>query len=277
MFRSILLHLNGSKRDADTLGLALALAAEHGAQLTALSTITPFHFTPAAMSDALVGSITLLKRGYLSKAQEQAAALRARVERQAKAASVPLEWRLAEDYPERAVALHARYADLAIVAPAQAEPGGALISEIRPSQILLEAGRPVLICPAEGPLAAPFQRVVIAWNGSREATRAVHDALPFLVKASAVTLISIDDPDGQPIATAEITAHLARHGCKVEQSHHIADHASASSILLTLVRELDAELIVMGAYGHPRLQEQFLGGATRDILRHAPLPVLASH
>jgi nucleotide-binding universal stress UspA family protein len=277
MFRSILLHLNGSKRDTDTLGFALALAADHGAEVTALCTITPFHLSRITMGDALAGSITLLKRGYLAKAADQADALRARVEQAAKAASVRLEWRLVEDYPDHAVALHARYADLAIVARAQSEPGGNLVSSVRPSQLLLGAGRPILVCPSHGPRNRPPQNALIAWNDSREAARAVHDALPILTRASRVTLASIDAPDGRPIATVEISAHLAHHGCMVEVSRHIAEQPSAGRVLLALARECAADVLIMGAYGHSRLQEQILGGATHDVLSEAPIPIFASH
>ena len=123
--------------------------------------------------------------------------------------------------------------------------------------------------------------MIVAWNGSREATRAVHDALPLLRMAKSVSVFSIaatpaDLPESR-WPGADIAAHLARHGVKVATGHTVADPISIGDALLNRASDDGADLIVMGAYGRSQLREFVLGGATRDVLRTMTVPVLLSH
>jgi nucleotide-binding universal stress UspA family protein len=123
--------------------------------------------------------------------------------------------------------------------------------------------------------------VLVGWNAGREATRAVHDALPLLVKASSVTITAVNPRVGlgahgqEP--GADIARHLARHGVTVEVEHTAAPEIGAADILLNRASELSADLLVVGAYGHSRLREFLLGGVTRSLLHQMTLPVLLSH
>jgi len=145
--------------------------------------------------------------------------------------------------------------------------------------LALGVGRPVLIVPRYGTFETVGERVLVAWNGSREATRAVHDALPLLKLASSVTVLSIDPEHdtGDRIPGADIALHLARHGVAAEGMSTVGLDISVGDLLLSRAADLGADLIVMGAYGHSRVRELVLGGATRHILQHMTVPVLMSH
>jgi nucleotide-binding universal stress UspA family protein len=137
----------------------------------------------------------------------------------------------------------------------------------------------VLIVPRYGVFGTVGERVLIAWNGSREATRAAHDALPLLKRATKVTVLSIDpDHDSQRrVPSADITLHLARHGVAAEADSTVALDIAVGDVLLSRAADLGADLIVMGGYGHSRVREMVLGGATRHLLQHMTVPVLMSH
>jgi nucleotide-binding universal stress UspA family protein len=143
------------------------------------------------------------------------------------------------------------------------------------------AGRPVLIVPYVGTFKTLGQRVLVAWNASREATRAVNDALPLLERASSVRVLSVNPRRGiaghGPIAGADMSLHLARHGVRVEAAAVNTDDVRVDDMLLSQAADAGADLIVMGAYGHSRLGEYVLGGATRHLLRQITVPVFMSH
>lgn len=146
--------------------------------------------------------------------------------------------------------------------------------------ILYDSGRPVLVLPRQ-PLKNPgFKRIVVGWNGSREAARAAFDALPFLTKAKAVDLLVLDKED-ESLASGQqgeaIAATLARHGVPVTR---VAAESGKDTIEQAIVRHAvatDADLLVMGAYGHSWLREFLFGGVTRSVMESAPIPTLMSH
>jgi len=143
---------------------------------------------------------------------------------------------------------------------------------------VLEGGGPVLIVPETWPDGTLGRRVLVGWNGSREARRAAADALPLLRRAERVTVLSVapdqpaDEPPEQP--GAELAHWLARHGVPLEIATAPAAGVDPGAVLLARAAELGCDLLVMGAYGHSRLRERVLGGATRTVLGRARLPVL---
>jgi nucleotide-binding universal stress UspA family protein len=146
---------------------------------------------------------------------------------------------------------------------------------------LIDSGRPVLAIPYAGNFESIGQRVLVGWNASREASRAVHDALPLLAKAES-TCVFLANPKRGLAAHgeepgADIARHLARHGLKVEVAKTVADDVADSALLLNHASDMGADLLVMGAYGHSRLREFILGGVTRSLLREMTVPVLLSH
>jgi nucleotide-binding universal stress UspA family protein len=139
----------------------------------------------------------------------------------------------------------------------------------------------VLVVPHTGSFTSVGRRVLVGWNASREATRAVHDALPLLAGAESVTVSAVNPRRGLGAHGEEpgsdIARHLARHGVRVTVEHTAAPEIGAADILLNRASELSADLLVVGAYGQSRLREFLLGGVTRSLLREMTVPVLLSH
>jgi nucleotide-binding universal stress UspA family protein len=145
----------------------------------------------------------------------------------------------------------------------------------------MEAGRPVLIVPNAGVHSRVGERALVAWNGRREAARAVFDALPILRGASDVKVVWVNPQSererAEDIPAADICTALARHGVKCEATEQVAPRGGVGETLLARAREMGADLLVMGCYGHARLREFVFGGASRHVLGHMPIPVLMSH
>jgi nucleotide-binding universal stress UspA family protein len=151
----------------------------------------------------------------------------------------------------------------------------------RPEQVTLASGRPILVVPYAGNFPNLGRRVVIGWNASREAARAVNDAMPLLTAAEIVSILTIDPREG-PRAHGELPgADISlRFGAPRRQGRNRATVSAdlpVGEALLSRAGDLGADLLVMGAYGHSRARELLLGGATRSLLRSMTLPVLMSH
>lgn len=255
------------------IDVATALARRDGAHLTGI-------FTPPQMRLPMGYDPMMFEplwQQWREDADLAAARCRQRFDARTQAAGLPAEWRrVGEGVPEAAM-LHARYADLAVVARTEKDtPDGVTVTA---EDLALDGGRPVLMVP---PGAAPAigRNVVIAWKPAREAVRAVNDAMPLLESGARVTVLVVDPrdtPDHGQEPGADIAAHLARHGFVVTVEVALSGHLDVTGTLLRRAAELGADLLVMGAYGHSRLRERVLGGVTRDLLRSAPLPVLISH
>lgn len=177
------------------------------------------------------------------------------------------------------VAARARYADL-VVLPLPYGPGRGVEDEAVLEAALFSGIAPVLVVPETGKTRGDPQHVVVAWNQSREALVAARRALPFLRQAKAVQIVVIDpsahgsersDPGGL------LCQWLVRHGVRAEVVVLAKSLPRVSDVLSRHLRETDADLLVMGAYGHSRLREAILGGATRDMLEKAKVPVLLAH
>jgi len=126
----------------------------------------------------------------------------------------------------------------------------------------------------------PFEprRIGIAWDGSRLAARAVRDAAPFLARAQAITILCINESKTPEFPSpTELAAHLARHGLKAEVERISADRADVQPLILSMAADASMELLVMGAYGHSRLQERLLGGVSRGMFQSMTVPTLMSH
>ncbi len=191
------------------------------------------------------------------------------------------EWREIPEGPDADPALHARYADLVILGQLDPDRAESDLIRPRPEQVALGSGRPVLIVPYAGHFDDVGRRVLIAWNATREAARAVSDAMPFLTSAELVTVLTIDPREGPrahgELPGADIALHLARHGVKAQIERTVSAGLPVGEVLLSRVADLGADLIVMGAYGHSRVREMLLGGVTRSVLRSMIVPVLMSH
>jgi nucleotide-binding universal stress UspA family protein len=188
-----------------------------------------------------------------------------------------VEWRSSTHFPSEAIAREARAADLVVIG-CEALPGD-VYHTFDPGAVILAAGRPVLVAP-RGIRRLQAARVLIAWKETREARRAVGDALPFLKEAQSVAIAALCPQGVEADARAQIAdvaAHLARHQVAVSQQIVTAATEAEGDILLRLAEEQDADLIVAGAYGRSRLSEWIFGGVTRQLLVASEVPCLFSN
>ena len=171
----------------------------------------------------------------------------------------------------------ARRFDIAVVGQAAREQ--AAPEEVVDEGVLFESGRPVVFVPFIQKGGLKLDRVMIAWDGSRAATRAVADSLPLLAKAKAVEIVIVAGKEGHhdQLSGADLGQHLARHGLKVNVKRITSPEIDVASTILSYAADCNADLIVMGGYGHSRLREFVLGGVTRGLLQSMTVPVLMSH
>src|SRR5580704_11358270 len=171
----------------------------------------------------------------------------------------------------------ARRFDLAIVG--QAEPETSPIDEIIGETTLFESGRPTLMVPYIQKTPLKLDNVMVCWDGSRQAARAIGDAMPFLAKAGRVEIVIVTNERGKQdeIEGADIGEHLARHNLKVEVNRISGGGIDVADALLSHVADSGADFMVMGGYGHSRLREFVLGGVTRSLLNSRTVPVLMAH
>jgi nucleotide-binding universal stress UspA family protein len=180
---------------------------------------------------------------------------------------------------ESLVAVIARYSDLTVIrAPANDAP--------QPHTQMIEAallgsGRPVLVAPVAWKPVTVGQKIVIGWDASREATRALHDAIPLARQSAEITLVTVDAKPGSldhgDAPGLDIAAHLARHGFKVSLRNEGSLGRSTHEVLMQVASDVSADMMVLGGYRHPRLQQALFGGVTRTMLRDVRLPLLLSH
>jgi nucleotide-binding universal stress UspA family protein len=171
----------------------------------------------------------------------------------------------------------ARRFDLAVVGQAERDQSGA--DDVVDEGVLFESGRPVLFVPFIQTAGLALGRILVCWDGSRAATRAIADSLPFLQKAKQVEVVIVASgkPKSDEIAGVDLGQHLARHGLKVEVKRITSPDIDVASTILSYAADSSADMIVMGGYGHSRLREFVLGGATRGILESMTVPTLMSH
>jgi nucleotide-binding universal stress UspA family protein len=277
-YRTILLELLDDTRNDARVERGKQLALRFEAELVGIH-VSPPPFVPVGYGEgaAYVGP-------EIYEAQREANRLvRERVEDAFRRACDPSKMAVRDIYeegdPGEVIAEAARGADLTIVA--QPEAAGLVDAALEPQPIhhvVLSAGGPVLMPPRAEAGQQPEQRlgrrVLVAWNGSREAARALKDALPFLAEADAVVLAAAGEQAAAGLDAA--AALLKRHGAPVAAKQIPSVAGGAGATLLGAAEAEGADLLVMGAYGHSRLRELVLGGATREVLRDARVPVLLS-
>ena len=171
----------------------------------------------------------------------------------------------------------ARRFDLAIVGQPERERAAA--AEVVDEGVLFDSGRPVIFVPYIQKSGLKLDRVMLCWDGSRAATRAINDAMPFLEKAKQVELVIVSSKAGKAneLTGADMGQHLARHGLKVEVKRITSPDIDVTSTILSYAADSSADMIVMGGYGHSRLREFILGGVTRGLLETMTVPTLMSH
>jgi nucleotide-binding universal stress UspA family protein len=279
-YKDLLVVLDSERSARGRLDLAAALAERFEAHLVGLYPL-PIPEPPRYLGYYDPTLLDPFFHELRERARDAADKQREGFEHVASLRGLSAEWRAIAEGPEADAALHARYVDLTILGQLDPDRGEADTIRPRPEQVTLASGRPVLVIPYAGQFDSVGRRVLIAWNATREATRAVNDAMPLLTAAEIVTVLSIDPHEGPQghgeLPGADISLHLARHGVKAQVERTVAADVPVGEVLLSRAADLGADLLVMGAYGHSRARELLLGGATRTLLRSMTLPVLMSH
>ena len=277
--KTILVSLNDLDRAPATATAAVALAKAHDAHLIGQFVVPALRVYPVVGIQLPPEVLTRHRRRIAAQGRE----VEEMFHKARAAEGVRGEW-LQTDSASPLIAddviAHARRADLVIAA----QPSGredALIERDFAERLVLESGRPVLFIPRAGEYGDFGHRVVVGWNARREATRAVHDALPLLAVAREVRLAWVD-PQDEPetagdLAGAELAGALARHGVNAVVDTVVSGSLEAGEVLLNHVADSGADMLVMGAWGHSRLREYVFGGATAHVMRHMTVPTLFSH
>jgi len=278
-YRTILLHCDADRTLAARTQVAADLAGRLGAHIVGLHVRqrfeTPMYTDGAVAMDSLYDAY---EKQVKAEETEASAAFKAAM----RSDKIFSEWHVVGGYVDEAVAEAALAADLVIVGQADPENSGSATPSDLPEQVALRSGRPVLVVPYIGSPKPPGGRAMICWNHSREAARAVTGALPLLEKASKVEMLIVDqdkttDEDRARHSGKDIAAWLGRHGVKAEIARTAAPASDVGTTILSRAADHDVDLIVMGIYGHSRLREMVLGGASRTLLASMTVPVLMAH
>jgi nucleotide-binding universal stress UspA family protein len=276
MIKDIALALEvGSSRDA-ALDYAVSVAAAFEAHIAAIGFAYEPVMPPIDSVSAVPADIIDAER---EESRKAATAAISRFEEAARRAAVSAETRMIEASISGAAkefGAIVRSFDLAIVN--QANPN-TLVDNLMVEGALFDAGRPVLVVPYIQRTGLKLDRVMACWDGSRNAARAINDAMPFLTRAKAIDVITVggEKYKNHTIQGADIAQHLARHGLNVELRNITTGDVDVPNAILSDAADRDADLIVMGGYGHSRLREFVLGGATRGILSSMTVPTLMAH
>jgi len=276
--RDILVVIENAAVVPQRIVLAAALATRFGARLAGFFASG----YPIMASYGDVSGWSQLVDAYMEAQRREAAAAGAAFREALNRDKLQGEWIFREaDETGSAIAEAALY-DLVVIGQPNPDAGLSGAIGLRPEEIVLSCGRPVLVVPYAGTFPDIGRRVLVAWNGSRESTRALHDAMSLMADAEAVTVIEIDPPApgvAAPAASAaQVAAALVRRGIAAKpEPETTSGDISVEDLLLSRANDLDADLLVMGAYGHSRMREFVLGGVSRSIFRHMTLPVLMAH
>lgn len=277
-FKTILVHVDESKHAADCIRIASEIALAENAHLigAAMTGVSRYLYRDQTTKDSdpgLISHMAFLKERAHNALQQFEPLVR-------KIGVASFEQRVIDDEAAGGICLQARYSDLVVIGQIDPDQLSPIVLSDFPEYVLIHSGRPVLVIPYAGHFERIGRRILIAWDGSKEAMHAVANAIPFLKRAEIAHVvifnndIKTDIHGGQP--GADIALYLARHGIKVEVSEQ-ATGIDIGNSLLSLASDMNVDMIVMGGYGHSRFRETMLGGVTRTILQSMTVPVLMSH
>jgi nucleotide-binding universal stress UspA family protein len=276
-YKTILVHLDDAPEAPERIAFAAQLANAQAAHLVGMAQTGISQFIrEATLPGVELGDLTPLFGELRESAERRAAGFDA-IMRQTGVTS--FAHRIDDGEPGLALAIQALYADLVIVGHAgNGVPRLASVAGV-PEYVAINSPSPVLVLPQRGIHTPAFERVMVAWNASPEAARAVRLALPLLARARQVELAIFDEESSSarsPEDARSMLQFLARHGIAVEVCRHQA-RGEVGNALLVRAEDKKIDLLVMGCYGHSRYREILLGGVSRTVLRRLPLPVLLAH
>ncbi len=293
--RDILVCLDATETGDSRLELALNLAQASKAHLTAVYTspepragippagpgLPPTVLGPVSPDGAraIGGEPAIAAPEQIPSDAERADAVEQRFRAELPLSGLDGEWHMLDRSDLAALIELAKSADLTVLGQYPGGSGGA--TWLRPDDVMVDAGRPVLVIPYAGAFERVGGKVLIAWNGTREANRALHDALPMIDGAEAVTVMHVGAEQAElergRTSLERILRHLSRHGVEAQAEERLHPAISVCDALLSRAAQLGADMIVAGAYHHSRLRESLLGGVSRDLLDRMTVPVLMSH
>jgi nucleotide-binding universal stress UspA family protein len=276
---TILVHVDDGDRCDHRLKVATRLALDLGARLVGVYLVPTAYLAPSVAA-LLPADLVRSRERELGEAQH-AAEERFRIAANSENLT-RIEWRAPAGSPIAAAVDNARCADLFVVGQRAPDDPALLFADELIGTTLFSSGRPLLIVPHIGASTRPGRNVLVAWDGGREAARAVGDALPLLKRARQVHVVSYDA--GQAGAGADVALSASRlrswlqdHGIEARVDSLASFEGDVGELILSQVADRSCDLIVMGGYGHSRLREFVLGGATRTLLASMTVPVLMAH
>lgn len=274
MIKDILLNLSLIARQDATIDYAVALASTFAARIAGIA--FAYEKVPIGLlgDETWVDGLEQLRK----EAEEAAKTAVARLEGAARTAGVLVDTRLLETTfagtADEFGALARRF-DLSITR--QVEPRTGTADQLIVEAALFDSGRPVLIVPYAQQGVAKFDRIMLCWDGSRSAARALADAFPFLQRAKAIEVFTVESGKSLAVSASDVVDHLARHNLKAEIQRVATADADVARQICSHAADSQMDLVVMGGYGHSRLREFVLGGATRDVLGGMTIPTFMSH
>ena len=276
MFKTILVHVDGGAHQESRVRAASWLANAHGAALVGSAATGLSVANYAVLNGSMAMPVS--NREFDDLRQTARDQLDMFVTQARKRGIATLETRLVEDSEREALVLQSRYADLVVLS--QDDRADKALARGLPQYLTLHGVRPVLVVPAGYAGQSIAAEVLVGWDGSLPAQRAITAAMPLLRAAGRVRLALIN-PEAQPgmhgdEPGADMALHLARHGVRVEVEVE-RTRAQEAEALMDMARDCRAGLLVTGAFGHSRYREWLLGGVTREMLSHAPAPLLIAH
>lgn len=276
MYKDLLVEVDNSSSALGRIDYAVQLSRRFDAHLTGL------YLIPAFLPPAVVGVYMTsemedqIQAGESERAEEALANFKKAVEGSDIAFEARTDRGPHHDHA-RMLSLHGRYADLTIVGQPDPNKEGSVLD---PGDVVMAAGAPILVVPYVGAPATSAERVMVAWNASRESARAVRDAMPLLEKAKSVDVVCFKPKSTSghgDLPGADIGLHLSRHGIEVDVQILEGESIDVGNALLSHIADRGSDFLVMGGYGHSRLREAVLGGATRTILESMTVPVFMAH
>jgi nucleotide-binding universal stress UspA family protein len=276
MVKDLVVNLTGGTSQDFAADYAISIAELFTAHVGGVA----FVYEPVIPGSLLGGIPTDLIEAQREENSKVARAAVARFDAATQKAGVSAESRILDASIEGAADLFGRIArrfDISVVG--QARPKEGATEELLIEGALFESGRPVVVVPFVQTQGIGLERVLVCWDGSRPATRAIADALPFLQRAKAVDIVAVSGErgKGRELAGTNMARHLARHDIKVELKRINAGDGDIAAAIRSHAAERGAQFMVMGGYGHSRLREFILGGVTRTFLASSTIPVLMSH
>lgn len=275
--KDLVVHIDNSQACEKRLRAAVQLAQSHEAHLTGVYVMRSLAELMMYPVEPISGHVRDVIQKPILEARDKA---RTMFDSMAANTGVVTEWRESEGRVIGSLNTSAHYTDLVILGQHQPDDSADQSDGVA-DRMVIGCGRPCLVIPYIGVQDTLGKQILVAWNTRREAVRAVNDALPILQRADNVSVLAVDPPTGRrgegAIPCADICHHLARHGVKAEAVSRTAPDVDVGNFLLSHAADLNADMIVMGAYGHSRLSEMMLGGVTRNMLEQMTVPVLMSH